>query len=231
MSDEVVNALAVKLAAQIARASNFSEIEFSSEARALYESLYERLTEDGDGGLWAAVTSRGEAQVIRLAVTYALFDASPVILVSHLEAAVAAWQYCNDSARFLFGSALTDPTAERIVEVLKSGAKSTTELHKALSGHTTAPNMREALEDLQSRGRIEGTEHKTAGRPSMIWNMIGRELSVESEQTEAFLVRTDLTSQNSLRSQPHEFDGGQPRARAELASRHELFRRIQGQAV
>ena len=62
----------------------------------LWKDVYPKLSE-GKPGLFGAVTSRGEAQVMRLAGLYAVLDRSQVIGVSHLRAALAAWKYCEDS--------------------------------------------------------------------------------------------------------------------------------------
>ena len=83
------------------------------QARDLWGRVYPELS-DGKPGLLGAVTSRAESQVMRLACVYALLDCSAEIRVEHLNAALAVWQYCHDSARFIFGDSLGDPTANEI---------------------------------------------------------------------------------------------------------------------
>ncbi|PYX67650.1 MAG: hypothetical protein DMG72_24985, partial [Acidobacteria bacterium] len=39
--------------------------------------------------------------------------------LEHLEAALAGWQYCADSARFIFGDELGDPTADETLDLLR----------------------------------------------------------------------------------------------------------------
>ena len=53
-------------------------VNFDPEAREIWKSIYSDLSE-GHPGLFGAVTSRAEAQVVRLALIYALTDASPEI--------------------------------------------------------------------------------------------------------------------------------------------------------
>ena len=60
-------------------------------------------------GLLGAVTSRAEAQTMRLACFYALLDKSAEVREEHLLAAVALWEYCHASAKFIFGDCLGDP--------------------------------------------------------------------------------------------------------------------------
>jgi hypothetical protein len=86
-------------------------------------------------GLLGAVTSRAEAQVVRLSMIYALLDGSAVIKKAHLRAALAVWHYCNDSARCIFGSSLGDPIADRVLGELRKnlGGLSRTEIRGIFS--------------------------------------------------------------------------------------------------
>ena len=117
------------------------------------------------------MTARAEAQVIRLALTYALLDASDLISVGHLTAALAAWEFCDASARYLFGEAQPDPIEVRILALLETGPKTTTELHRAMSGHIPAEKMKAALSNLLGRGRIDQIDEPTHGRPRAIWTL------------------------------------------------------------
>ena len=78
-----------------------------NQSRKAWAAIYEGLSE-GLAGLLGAVTSRAEAQTMRLAMIYALLDQSPVIRPEHLMAGLAVWQYCEQSARYIFGSAMGD---------------------------------------------------------------------------------------------------------------------------
>lgn len=51
---------------------------------------------------------------------YAALDRSLVIELPRLEAALAVWEYCEASARYIFGDATGDPTADRILEALRA---------------------------------------------------------------------------------------------------------------
>jgi hypothetical protein len=68
------------------------ELKFSEKSSALWDRKYRALTNDRPG-LIGAVTSRAEAQVLRLAVIYALLDSSDMIKTPHLKAALAIWNY------------------------------------------------------------------------------------------------------------------------------------------
>jgi hypothetical protein len=71
-------------------------------ARLMWERVYAELS-SADRGLIGAVTSRAEAQVIRLALLYAMLDQSQHITVEHLQAGLAVWEYAEASARYIFG--------------------------------------------------------------------------------------------------------------------------------
>jgi hypothetical protein len=168
MEAPTVDRLATEYAQRLHAAKQLEEVEFSEEARKLYVALYDDITEERSG-MHAIVTSRAETQVIRLALTYALIDASPLITTAHLTAAIAAWDYCDDSAAYLFGHSDRNPLENRIVEALASGPLTTTELHQAFGNHTQGEALRGALEILEARGELERITAATGGRPCVTW--------------------------------------------------------------
>ena len=99
-------------------------------AREMWARVYEGLSLD-HGGLFGAVTSRGEAQVIRLALLYAMMDRSEHIQSKHLQAALALWQYCEDSARHIF-DALTADQQSMLDGLRDGGPKTKTQFRKFL---------------------------------------------------------------------------------------------------
>jgi uncharacterized protein DUF3987 len=87
------------------------EIERDEEAKDLWRDVYEDLSE-GRPGVVGAVTARAEAQVLRLALLYSLLDGADEIEIPHLEAALAIWRYCEDSALWIFGTEKEHQAAE-----------------------------------------------------------------------------------------------------------------------
>jgi hypothetical protein len=106
----------VSAAAELAR--GVEKIQRDDQAGALWQKVYADLSE-GKPGMLGAVTSRAEAQTMRLACVYALLDGSAMVRVEHLMPALAVWEYCEDSARFIFGDALGDVTADEIIRELR----------------------------------------------------------------------------------------------------------------
>src|SRR6185295_11508058 len=105
------------LAARIRTAADFArgvdEMRRDSDASLIWHKVYADLS-DGKPGMLGAVTGRAEAQVMRLACIYALLDSSHEIRAPHMVAALAVWQYCLESARYIFGDSLGDPLADEI---------------------------------------------------------------------------------------------------------------------
>jgi len=103
---------------------------------------------------------------------YALLDQCKQIRVSHLDAALACWRYCYDSAAYIFGDAVGDATADEILLAMQAvGAKGMTResLVQHFSRHKSGPELTRALTLLQSLGLIRSELLKTSGRPAEIW--------------------------------------------------------------
>jgi hypothetical protein len=99
-------------------ALQLDELRRDEPARSVWFAVYSDLSA-GRLGLAGAVTSRAEAQTMRLATLYAVLDRSPAIRAEHLTAALEVWRYCEDSVRFIFGDSLGDATADEILGLLR----------------------------------------------------------------------------------------------------------------
>lgn len=160
--------------------------ERNAEARQLWAEVYDRLSE-GAPGLYGAITSRAEAQVMRLAVVYSVLDLAPEIRVDHLRAALAVWEYCEASAKYIFGDALGDPTADAILALLRScpAGMTRTAISDSLGRHRTATELDIALGTLAKRGLARSVLVPSGGRPAECWHACAKsEESEESEPTE-----------------------------------------------
>ena len=140
-------------------------------ARSLWHKVYAELS-DGRPGLLGAVTSRSEAQVMRIACLYALLDLSHVVKRDHLEAALAVWKYCEDSARHIFGDSLGDPFADEVLEALRAaGSKglSRTEIRDRFGRHKSGSQLERVLELISRLGMARDEMMPTPGRPRETW--------------------------------------------------------------
>lgn len=151
------------------------ELKRDEEARAIWNAVYEPLSR-GTPGMFGAVTSRAEAQVLRLAIVYALLDCSELVKAAHLLAALAVWRYCEASARYIFGEQLGDPTADQIVCALRSRPEGVTrnEIRDELfHRHRLSADVDRALTLLAEYGLATCAVEQTGGRPSERWVATG----------------------------------------------------------
>lgn len=148
------------------------ELRRNDDARAYWASIYPDLSE-GQPGMFGAMTSRAEAQVMRIACLYAIGDMSYVVKREHLEAAEEVWRYCSNSARFVFGNSLGDPVADEIDAAIKSAGVdglSRTDLRDLFGRNRMAAEIGRALTLLVEHGRVQRHEDRSGrGRPVERW--------------------------------------------------------------
>lgn len=152
-------------------ARTVGEVRRSDAARDIWHAVYPRLAGDRLG-LFGAVTSRAEAQTMRLALVYALLDSSRSIEAEHLSAGLAVWSYCEASARLIFGDALGDVTADEVVRALRGAASglTRTELSSRFGRNKSASEINRALMVLMQHGLVRSEkEDTTTGRPPERW--------------------------------------------------------------
>lgn len=172
---------------------DIGEMSRDNDARELWGQEYERLTEAGTG-LLGALTNRGDAQTLRLSMIYALLDGSKEIRREHLEAALAVWQYCENSARYLFGSNTGDALADKIHSKLVAAAEkgmTRTEINRLFGSNIPSERLTLALETLRNSGRAV-SEMQTAengGRPSERWFATSDVIHGKNVRTSKFLLR------------------------------------------
>ena len=146
------------------------ELRWGASARGAWTDVYEPLSE-GKPGLFGAATARAEAQVVRLASVYAVMDRSRTIEYQHLEAALGLWQYCEDSARYIFGNSTGDPVADKIEETLKSSPEGLTrdQIRELFHRNQSSSRIDRALATLLDAGRARREMEQTGGRPAERW--------------------------------------------------------------
>lgn len=134
------------------------------EAEDRWQAIYGHLTRDRFG-LAGILTSRAEAQVLRLSLVYALLDGATAIRLPHLDAAVALWEYAERSASYIFGERTGDAIADRILAEVGFGSLTRTEINNLFAGHVTRQRIESTLDRLVDGGRITRTTRQTGGRP------------------------------------------------------------------
>jgi Protein of unknown function (DUF3987) len=162
--------LAREIVASLNFAHNVQLVRRDAKATELWREVYPTLS-DGKPGIFGAVTSRSEAQVLRLALIYALLDRSGEVRVEHLAAALAMWSYAEDSARYIFGDATGDGTADEILRALRSalGGLTRTEISSLFGRNAPASRISSALDLLRSLGLAKSSVVTGSGRPAETW--------------------------------------------------------------
>jgi hypothetical protein len=139
----------------------------------MWEAVYPALTEERPG-LFGAITARAEAHALRLSMLYALLDSADMIRVPHLEAALAVWQYAEDSAKVIFGDATGDPVADQILTALRRNGRMTqTQISDLFARNQKAGRLERALAALLT-ARLVRTWQEAAdrGRPTTYWEAV-----------------------------------------------------------
>ena len=162
-----------RLAQAVAFAQSVERMERGPQAWEAWDTVYPELTRDVPG-LLGSVTSRAEAQVTRLSCLYALLDQSSIVRLPHLKAALAVWEYAEQSARYIFGDALGDAVADAILQALRSASNGLTrkEISDHFGRHHKAERLTMALHLLQERGLATFTKEETGGRPAEVWQAV-----------------------------------------------------------
>jgi hypothetical protein len=147
-------------------------IHWGDSAKDVWSEVYGPLSE-GKPGLFGAVIGRAEAQTLRLGTLYAVMDESETIEYEHLVAALAFWDYAEESARYIFGDATGDPVADNIIEALRAagnGGLTRTEIRDLFGRHKSAERINQVLGELLKLGRVEKIVEETGGRPTVRWH-------------------------------------------------------------
>ena len=170
--DRALEPLIERLVAAVEFAQDVGEVKRDDEAREIWRTVYAELSE-GKPGLLGAATSRAEAQVMRLAMLYALLDQSDLIGADHLTAALAFWTYAEQSARYIFGSALGDPTADEILAELRRcspNGMTRDAIRERFHRNKPSAEISRALAVLYEYHLVRfAKNNETGGRPAEVW--------------------------------------------------------------
>ncbi|QJW97257.1 hypothetical protein [Frigoriglobus tundricola] len=166
-----MNAITGELATVLEFVRGAGEMPIDPLARALWCEVYPVLSRDRYG-LAGALTGRAEAHVLRLALIYAVLDRSPAIQVVHLTAALAVWEYSEQSVTHIFGDATGNPLADELLRLLRAGGSNgltRNELHDMAGKHHPAARFGSALGLLLTAGLAHSAQRTTTGRPAEVW--------------------------------------------------------------
>lgn len=165
-----LGALISRLKQVVESACSVGEMRRDAEARAMWHAVYPQLSGERLG-LFGSLTSRAEAHVLRLSCIYALLDRSTEVQRCHLEAALALWKYCEDSARVIFGDALGNHVADQILRAIGKAPEGLTknDLRDLFGRHRSSEEIGVALQILRDHNLVECEKEDTGGRPVERW--------------------------------------------------------------
>ena len=142
-------------------------VRFDDDAREIWPEHYTRLRE-GHYGLWGDVTARAEAHVVRLALIYALLDCNDAIRAEHLRAALAVWEYSEQSSRWCYGRSVGDPLADELWQAIshRPEGMTRTEIRDHFSRNKRRHDIDHALSRLSHADMIECRRHAVGNGPA-----------------------------------------------------------------
>ena len=142
------------------------QMKRTPEARDYWHAIYPTLTQDHPGR-WGQVTSRAEAQVVRLALVFALLDGGEHIALSHLKAAEAVWDYCSASAQWAFMESRFTRPAVRILNSLEQGPLTLKQIScDVFQRHASTAEIEGYIREIESLLVI--TKQPTGGRDATV---------------------------------------------------------------
>lgn len=94
------------------------------------------------------------------------------------------WRYAQDSALYIFGDRAGDPLEEKILDILKQGPLTATELSAALNRNVPKDRLQPILQQLEAQRRISVTHIKQngRGRPRLVFSL--HEIKAVNEENE-----------------------------------------------
>lgn len=201
------------LKAAVAFGKKAGRLMMSEEAKTYWTAIYNSMDDDTPGDV-GAVIARGEPQILRLSLIYAILDLSNVIEKVHIEAAAAVWAYAEESARFIFSEKAQDTLKDKLSRLVLRNPNgiSRTEIRDEYSGHGSAEAISAALTELEEEGKVRRVVTKTGGRPKETWYAV---MTVVVETAELPLdtrceLETDPDIENlfggAVETQSHERD-------------------------
>jgi hypothetical protein len=174
LDDTVLAPLVERFRLAVEFARRVGRVRMTVEAANGWEKIYPSLSAERLG-LLGAITARAETQTVRLALIYAVLDGRDEIDLAHLEAALAVWSYCDESARLIFGDATGDAVADDILAALRRtpNGMTRTDISALFQRNRSAGQINAGLLLLLKHSLAKCEMQPTAGRPVELWFATG----------------------------------------------------------
>jgi hypothetical protein len=173
----ILTKLGTKMQRAVKMAQARARMIVADEAKPTWAEFYNKIetpSPDHDG-LLGHLTARAAPQALRLSMIYALLDGGSRIMLPHVEAAIAVWQFCEASARYIFATRTSDHTADEVIAAVESarpeGVSRTGFFNDTFGRHIKAHELTRALKKLEAEGRIRCEKKIVIGakRPTEFW--------------------------------------------------------------
>ena len=146
------------------------EVKRSDAAETIWQKCYPRLSRERFG-VAGSLLSRAEAQVMRMAMIYALLEQSTTIEDRHLTASLELWRYVEDSVVYVFGNRTGHAVADTIHDAIKIApdGMTRTDIHKLFNRNKSKTDIDQGLRVLLEAALIkENRSQPRTGRRS-VW--------------------------------------------------------------
>jgi hypothetical protein len=190
LPDADLEPIAKRLDQAIRHARDRDAVQLSEAAKPVWKEFYCANETAEHPPLLSAATRRGAQFVLRVALIFALLEMADEIEPGHLRAAIAWWDYCFASARYVFGARLGNPRADALVEHLRNlhPEKLTSADVDAFFGKNLSASSRQSIRaDVVNRGLVsieKVPSQGKAGRPADLWAAVPPKHSSPPQATE-----------------------------------------------
>lgn len=187
-----VTGIARRLGDAIRKARTMTLVKFDEMTSHQWALVYEGFGSDAPSPLLRDLEARGDMHCLRLAMLFAILDGTNVIRHPHLNAALSVWNYCRDSARYLFGpeGAMEDvrelgesarlrkrfeDDLSKLDEALRDQGRLTGEEQRAVfSRNRSASYVGSLRKELIARGQAAEVAENSGGRPRRLLVVVER---------------------------------------------------------
>lgn len=149
-------------------------VPLSRAAESMWGQMYPEIESRDPAGIVGDLTSRGTSHILRMALIYALADQAADVGPEHLLAAKAVWDYSEASVLHIFGDRLSDSTAQRILDAVRTagpGGLTSREVFAVFSNNISKERVQAAVALLQGKGlvhQVSASSRVQGGRPTTV---------------------------------------------------------------
>ena len=137
---------------------------FNSKAESIWDEFYHSI-DDNQNGIVGNMLGRTEAHVLRFAMIYAALENKRGIEPKHLLAAIAFWDYCTASVKYIFSDSTGSTNADKILWELKRrrGGMLKKDMYKEVfNGRISATDLSQSLSELAQAGTAKYEPEKAS---------------------------------------------------------------------